>query len=143
MVIVRDDHLTHRPRIFRHAGSFCSALRATHYQILSIPSIQLVNRVRVLVLNDEAHHTAIEQGAIPRKWKEFLQDPEYGFKYVVGVSGTCYVGDDYFADVVHRYSLREAMEENFVKRVEYVDELPAAAETLGVEQLSSNLEQRL
>jgi type III restriction enzyme len=83
---------------------------------------------RVLVLNDEAHHTAIEQGAIPRKWKEFLQDPEYGFKYVVGVSGTCYVGDDYFSDVVHRYSLREATEENFVKRVEYVDELPAAAE---------------
>ena len=47
---------------------------------------------------------------------------------VVGVSGTCYVADDYFADVVHRYSLRQAIEEKFVKKVEYVDELPPAAE---------------
>jgi hypothetical protein len=38
--------------------------------------------------------------------------------------GTCYVGDEYFADVVHRYSLRQAIEERFVKRVEYVAEMP-------------------
>ncbi len=83
---------------------------------------------RVAVLNDEAHHVANETGANSKKWKEFLRDPEYGFQFVVGVSGTCYVGDDYFTDVVHRYSLREAIEQNFVKKVEYVDELPAAAE---------------
>jgi type III restriction enzyme len=83
---------------------------------------------RVAVLNDEAHHVANESGATSKKWKEFLHDPAYGFQYVVGVSGTCYVGDDYFADVVHRYSLRQAIEEKFVKKVEYVDELPAAAE---------------
>ncbi|MDK2741930.1 MAG: DEAD/DEAH box helicase family protein [Nitrospira sp. BO4] len=83
---------------------------------------------RVAVLNDEAHHVANESGQTSKKWKEFLHDPDYGFRFVVGVSGTCYVGDDYFADVVHRYSLRQAIEENFVKKVEYVDELPAAAE---------------
>jgi type III restriction enzyme len=83
---------------------------------------------RVAVLNDEAHHVANEQGKTSKRWKEFLLNPEYGFRYVVGVSGTCYVGDDYFADVVHRYSLRQAIEEKFVKKVEYVDELPAAAE---------------
>lgn len=83
---------------------------------------------RVAVLNDEAHHVANESGKISKKWKEFLHDPDYGFRFVVGVSGTCYVGDDYFADVVHRYSLRQAIEEKFVKKVEYVDELPAAAE---------------
>ncbi len=82
----------------------------------------------VAVLNDEAHHVVNESGQVPKKWKEFLHDPDYGFRFVVGVSGTCYVGDDYFADVVHRYSLREAIEEKFVKKVEYVDELPAAAE---------------
>lgn len=83
---------------------------------------------RVAVLNDEAHHVANESGTTSKKWKEFLLDPDYGFRLVVGVSGTCYVGDDYFADVVHRYSLRQAIEEKFVKKVEYVDELPAAAE---------------
>ena len=62
---------------------------------------------RVAVLNDEAHHVANESGANVKKWKEFLLNPEYGFRYVVGVSGTCYVEDDYFADVVSRYSLRQ------------------------------------
>jgi len=83
---------------------------------------------RVAVLNDEAHHVANESGKTSKKWKEFLHDPDYGFRFVVGMSGTCYVGDDYFADVVHRYSLRQAIEEKFVKKVEYVDELPAAAD---------------
>ncbi|HVB54869.1 MAG TPA: DEAD/DEAH box helicase family protein [Candidatus Acidoferrales bacterium] len=83
---------------------------------------------RVAVLNDETHHVANESGQASKRWKEFLCDSDYGFRFVVGVSGTCYVGDDYFTDVVHRYSLRQAIEENFVKKVEYVDELPAAAE---------------
>lgn len=83
---------------------------------------------RTAVLNDEAHHVANESGQTVKKWKEFLLDPSYGFRYVVGASGTCYVNDDYFTDVIHRYSLRQAIEENFVKRIDYVDELPAAAE---------------
>lgn len=83
---------------------------------------------RVAVLNDEAHHVANESGATSKKWKEFLLNPDYRFRIIVGVSGTCYVGDEYFADVVHRYSLREAIEQKFVKKVKYVDELPPAAE---------------
>jgi type III restriction enzyme len=83
---------------------------------------------RVAVLNDEAHHVANESGTTSKRWKEFLENPDYGFRMVVGASGTCYVADDYFADVVHRYSLRQAIEEKFVKKVEYVDELPPAAE---------------
>ncbi len=79
---------------------------------------------RVAVLNDEAHHVANAGGAEAKKWKEFLLNPEYGFRIVVGVSGTCYVDDEYFADVVHRYSLRQAIEERFVKKVEYVAEMP-------------------
>lgn len=77
-----------------------------------------------LVLNDEAHHIyspPTGQRAIKR-WKEFLDDPEFGFKYVAGFSGTCYVGDKYFSDVISRYSLRQAMEEGMVKRVQYVAE---------------------
>ena len=79
---------------------------------------------RVAVLNDETHHVANESGMAAKRWKEFLVNPEYGFRFIVGVSGTCYVGDDYFADVVNRYSLRQAIEERFVKSVEYVAEMP-------------------
>ena len=85
----------------------------------------LVGRgARVAVFNDETHHVANESGANVKKWKEFLLNPEYGFRYVVGVSGTCYIGDDYFSDVVSRYSLRLAIEERFIKKVEYVAEMP-------------------
>jgi type III restriction enzyme len=83
---------------------------------------------RVLVLNDEAHHVANESGGTAKKWKEFLLNPEYGFRMIVGVSGTCYVGDEYFADVVHRFSLRQAIEERWVKRVEYVAEMPETSQ---------------
>lgn len=79
---------------------------------------------RVLVLNDEAHHVVNESGSAAKRWKEFLLNPDYGFRFIVGVSGTCYVGDEYFADVVSRYSLRQAIEERFVKKVEYVAEMP-------------------
>jgi type III restriction enzyme len=79
---------------------------------------------RVAVFNDETHHIANESGATVKKWKEFLLNPEYGFRYVVGASGTCYVEDEYFADVVSRYSLRQAIEESFIKKVEYVAEMP-------------------
>lgn len=83
---------------------------------------------RVAVLNDETHHVANDSQANAKKWKEFLLNPEYGFRMVVGVSGTCYVANDYFADVVHRYSLRDAIEHRFVKSVEYVWEMPPEAE---------------
>jgi type III restriction enzyme len=86
------------------------------------------NGQSVAVLNDEAHHIANETGSTSKRWKEFLENSDYGFRMIVGVSGTCYVGNDYFVDVINRYSLRQAIEERFVKSVEYVDELPPAAE---------------
>jgi len=79
---------------------------------------------RTAVLNDEAHHVANESASRAKKWKEFLIDPAYAFRYVIGVSGTCYVGDEYFADVIYRYSLREAMEQRYVKKVDYVTDGP-------------------
>ena len=78
---------------------------------------------RVAILNDETHHVANESAAKTKKWKEFLQDPDFGFHYIIGVSGTCYVGNEYFSDVIYRYSLRQAMEENYVKKVEYIAEM--------------------
>lgn len=78
---------------------------------------------RVAVFCDEAHHVANETGQEAKKWKQFLLSPDYGFNYLVGVSGTCYVGDDYFADVIYRFSLRQAMEQRWIKVVEYLKEI--------------------
>lgn len=77
---------------------------------------------KTLVINDETHHVFNQTGKEFKKWKEFLVDKEYGFKYIVGLSGTCYLKDEYFTDVVSRYSLREAIEEGFVKSIDYVAE---------------------
>ncbi|MDR1321443.1 MAG: DEAD/DEAH box helicase family protein [Gracilibacteraceae bacterium] len=83
---------------------------------------------RAAVLNDEAHHVANESGTKLKKWKEFLTNPDYAFRYIVGVSGTCYVKDEYFADVIFRYSLRQAIEEKYIKKVDYIAEMPRTGE---------------
>ncbi len=77
---------------------------------------------RTLVINDETHHVFNQTGKSFKKWKEFLVDEDFGFNYIVGLSGTCYIGDDYFTDVISRYSLREAIEQGFVKIIDYVAE---------------------
>ncbi len=77
---------------------------------------------RTVVINDETHHVYNQTGKTFKKWKEFLVDEEFDFKYIVGLSGTCYIGDEYFTDVISRYSLREAIEEGFVKIIDYVAE---------------------
>jgi type III restriction enzyme len=75
---------------------------------------------RTLIINDETHHVYNQTGKDFKKWKEFLLDEDFGFKYVVGLSGTCYINDKYFTDVICRYSLRNAIEHGFVKSIEYV-----------------------
>jgi type III restriction enzyme len=109
----------------------------------SIRDSLLGRGARVCVFNDEAHHVANESGANVKKWKEFLLNPAYGFRYVVGLSGTCYVDDEYFADVVSRYSLRQAIEERFVKKVEYVAEMPQTDNPEEKWQLIHNRHQNL
>ena len=73
-----------------------------------------------LVLSDEAHHIYSPGDVTLKKWKAFIASPAYGFRYHVGLSGTCYVGNDYFSDVVHRYSIRDAINDRWVKDVFYV-----------------------
>lgn len=80
--------------------------------------------LKTAVFSDEAHHVSNESGQKAKRWKEFLANPDYAFSIAIGLSGTCYVGDQYFADVVSRYSLRQAIEERWVKNVEYVAEMP-------------------
>lgn len=76
-----------------------------------------------LVLSDEVHHAynSTSENDI-RKWKSFLINNEYGFKYLLGFTGTAYIDNEYFSDVIYRYSLRKAIDDGFVKLVEYVAE---------------------
>lgn len=82
-----------------------------------------------LILNDEAHHiynnlygissTSVE-GQNIKKWKEFLIDVNLKFKYIIGLTGTAYIDNEYFNDVIYRYSLRNAIDDGVVKSVDYV-----------------------
>ncbi len=78
---------------------------------------------RTLVISDEAHH--IYSGAADtntRKWYDFLINQEYGFYYLLGVTGTPYIENEYFHDVIYRYSLRQAMDDGVVKKIDYKKE---------------------
>lgn len=74
---------------------------------------------RVLVINDEAHHVFNPSDTDTKKWLDFLKNEEYGFHYIVNLSGTPYTGNDYFYDVVYRYSIRDATDGRVVKKVDY------------------------
>lgn len=84
------------------------------------------NGHRTLVLNDEAHHiyNKVEGSSSSsksiKKWKEFLTNEDYGFHYILGFTGTAYIDDVYFSDVIYRYSLRQAVDDKMVKMVDYV-----------------------
>ena len=79
------------------------------------------NGERVLVLNDEVHHAYNASGEKDiRKWKAFLLNPDFNFKYILGFTGTAYIDDEYFNDVIYRYSIREAVNDKVVKSVDYV-----------------------
>jgi type III restriction enzyme len=76
---------------------------------------------RVLVLNDEIHHAYNSSSDTDvRKWKSFLLSSDFNFKYILGFTGTAYKDDEYFNDVIYRFSIRSAIEERVVKSVEYV-----------------------
>lgn len=79
------------------------------------------NGERVLVLNDEVHHAYNSSNEKDiKKWKAFLLNPDFKFKYILGFTGTAYIGDEYFNDVIYRYSIREAVNDKVIKSVDYV-----------------------
>lgn len=84
------------------------------------------NGEKTLVLNDEAHHVynkiegRSKENTSIKKWKEFLLDTDFNFKYIAGFTGTAYIDDEYFNDVIYRYSLRQAVDDKMVKMVDYI-----------------------
>lgn len=92
----------------------------------SIKDSLLGNGKRVLVLSDEVHHAynkvsgRDKESQSIKKWKDFLLSPDYNFKYMIGFTGTAYIEDEYFNDIIYRYSLRQAVDDRMVKMVDYV-----------------------
>ena len=129
--LLPDSAVISNPRIINASqtiqrGDICiENIHATYERTKSAIEDSLTGKgERTLVVNDEVHHMAnppARDWAL-KKWKEFLLDPKYNFKYIVGDSGTCYVGDEYFTDVIYRFSLRESIEKRFVKTIDYVAE---------------------
>ncbi len=76
-----------------------------------------------LVLSDEVHHAYNSSNdSDVRKWKGFITNDKFGFKYHIGFTGTAYRDDEYFTDVLFRYSLRQAINDGIVKNINYIDE---------------------
>jgi len=78
---------------------------------------------KTLILNDEAHHIFSKPNKEDynlKKWYEFLLDKDYNFKYIVWFTWTPYIEDEYFTDIIYRYSILKWMEQKFIKKVDYV-----------------------
>lgn len=103
-----------------------------------------------LVINDESHHimnpndeVGVTEKKQVKKWKEFLQDPKFNFKFIVNLSGTPYLGNNYATDVIYRYNIMDAMTGkkagNFViKKINYVQKDTAINEQERFEIIYSN-----
>lgn len=74
---------------------------------------------RTLVLNDEAHHLFSPPDTKLKEWLKFLLHHDYGFRYIVNVTGTPYVDDNYFPDVIFRFGLKQAIDKGIVKKPNY------------------------
>jgi type III restriction enzyme len=121
-------------------GDVCiENIHATYITTKSAIEDSLVGKgKRTLILNDEAHHVMSPSNTALKKWKEFLLDTKYGFQFVVNLSGTCYIGDDYFTDVIHRFSLRDSIEAKFVKSIRYVAEDSSGSEDEKFQKIYEN-----
>ncbi|MCG2790760.1 MAG: DEAD/DEAH box helicase family protein [Actinomycetia bacterium] len=151
--LIPEDATTRNPRVISatqkiQVGDICiENIHAVYEHVKSSVEDSLIGRgEKTLVLCDEVHHAYNPPGrdwAI-KKWKEFLLNDKYNFNYIVGDTGTAYIGDLYFTDVVYRYSLRKAIEERFSKTIRYVAEDSPGGEMEKFQKIYDNhLENRM
>lgn len=124
-VKIRNPRIINATQTIKEGDICIENIHAVYEYVKSSVQDSLVGKgENTLVLCDEVHHAYNPPGrdqAI-KKWKEFLVDPKYNFKYIVGDTGTAYIGNEYFTDVVFRYSLRQSIEERIIKTIKYVAE---------------------
>lgn len=97
---------------------------------------------RTLILNDEAHHiynkvTGSDEGKI-KEWKKFLVNDEFDFRYIVNFSGTPYIGDEYFSDIIYRYSIGKAISQRIVKTPSYLIETGKESQMKSFDEIYQN-----
>jgi len=95
---------------------------------------------KILIINDEAHHfinakthASVTENQDMLEWEKFLKNPEYNFSYILNSSGTPYKGNNYFKDVIYRYSIRRAIEDRMVKDIDYLVKFESGEKRLGKE----------
>ncbi len=77
---------------------------------------------RTLIISDEAHHIYSQPdvgGITWKRWYDFLVDEDYDFHYLLGVTGTPYIDDEYFHDCIYRYSLKQGIDDGIIKTPDY------------------------
>ena len=97
---------------------------------------------RTLILNDEAHHifnkvSGSDEGKI-KEWKKFLVNEDFNFKFIVNFTGTPYIDDEYFSDVIYRYPVSKAITEHIVKTPSYLIETGKESKMKGFEEIYQN-----
>jgi len=138
---IRNPRIINATQSIREGDICIENIHAVYEYVKSSVEDSLTGRgEKTLVLCDEVHHAYNPPGrdwAI-KKWKEFLLDPKYGFRYIVGDTGTAYIGNDYFTDVVYRYSLRQSIEERTIKTIKYVAEDSPGGESEKFQKIYDN-----
>jgi type III restriction enzyme len=97
---------------------------------------------RTLILNDEAHHifnkiSGSDEGKI-KEWKKFLISEDFNFNYIVNFTGTPYIQDEYFSDVIYRYAVSQAIAEHIVKKPNYLIETGRENKMKGFDEVYQN-----
>jgi type III restriction enzyme len=97
---------------------------------------------RTLILNDEAHHifnkvSGTDEGKI-KEWKKFLLNEDFDFNFIVNFTGTPYIGDEYFSDVIYRYPVSKAITEHVVKTPSYLIESGKEGKMKGFDEIYQN-----
>ena len=98
----------------------------------------------VLVLSDEVHHAyshltytgeqfALEDGGRgedrdERLWMKFIRE-ETKIKRHIGFTGTPYNQDEYFADVIFNYSIKDALDDKIIKKINPIIHTEAEGQT--------------
>jgi type III restriction enzyme len=100
------------------------------------------NGTRTLILNDEAHHifnkvSGSDEGKI-KEWKKFLVNEDFNFNFIVNFTGTPYIDDEYFSDVIYRYPVSKAITDHVVKTPSYLIETGKESKMKGFEEIYQN-----
>ena len=119
--IIKNPHLTNGSNTVKTGDICIENIHAIYEHTGSSIEASFKNcNQNVLVINDESHHIYNKTSDKEiKKWKEFLLDNNYNFKYILGLTGTAYIDNDYFNDIIYRYSLRQAINDRNVKDINY------------------------